>query len=205
MGKLNLHERPASISGLQATAAIGQGILMQTYEKYFNQHHQPIAQILVTKDDFMNTTRYTNFKNTIETLIDWNIIPIINENDTVAVEEIKVGDNDTLAAHVALGINAELLIISTDVDGLYTKDPKESNRGKLVHVVEEVTAEVESWGSKGGKGFGGMYTKVKAAKKLAEAGVPTIIVNGMNGNMIQAAVEGKNVGTLFLPHRRLKK
>ena len=204
VGKMNLRKRPGDMPKLQAVAAIGQGILMQTYEHYFDTHGQCIAQLLLTKDDFVNPVRYRNLKNTLETLIEWGVIPIINENDTVAVEEIKVGDNDTLAAYVAIGMDAELLIILTDVDGLYTKDPSNFGGGELVKTVEDVTPEVEGWASLAGKGFGGMFTKVQAAKQLAEHGIPTIIVNGAERNSLRCVLDGKDIGTLFLP-KRLKR
>lgn len=198
MGKMRLSERPEGMPQLQAAAAIGQGILMQTYEYLFNNYDQPVAQILLTKDDFTNPIRYSNLKSTLETLLGWGVIPVINENDTIATEEIKVGDNDTLAAYVALGIDAELMVILTDVDGLYKGNPSEFSDSELVEVVEEVTSEVESWASKAGKGFGGMYTKVQAAKKLAEKGIPTIIANGGEPDILDRVFK-ENVGTLFLP------
>ncbi len=198
MGKMRLSERPEGMPQLQAAAAIGQGILMQTYEYLFNNYDQPVAQVLLTKDDFTNPIRYSNLKSTLETLLGWGVIPVINENDTIATEEIKVGDNDTLAAYVALGIDAELMVILTDVDGLYKGNPSEFSDSKLVEVVEEVTSEVESWASKAGKGFGGMYTKVQAAKKLAENGIPTIIANGGEPDILDRVFK-ENVGTLFLP------
>lgn len=201
IGRVNLLQRPDDISQLQAAAAIGQGILMQTYEHYFDKYHQPIAQLLLTKDDFTSTVRYENLKRTLETLVSWGVIPIINENDTVAVEEIRVGDNDTLAAHVAIGVNAQLLVILTDVDGLYTEDPSESKDGELIKVVEEVTPEVERRASRAGKGFGGMYTKVQAARRLSEEGISTVIVNGMKNDILKSVLEGNDVGTLFLPKR----
>ncbi len=201
IGRMNLPQRPNDISKLQAAAAIGQGILMQTYEHYFEKYNQPIAQLLLTKDDFTNTLRYENLKHTLETLLSWGVIPIINENDTIAVEEIKVGDNDTLAAHVSIGADAQLLIIMTDVDGLYTKNPSETNDGELIKVIEEVTPEVESWASRAGKGFGGMYTKVQAAKRLSEEGILTIIVNGMKNDILKSVLQGEDVGTLFLSKR----
>ena len=201
MGRLNLSERPESMPQLQAAAAIGQGILMQTYEYFFTNYGQPIAQLLLTKDDFNNSVRYSNLTSTLEALLEWGVIPVINENDTVATEEIRVGDNDTLAAHVAMGIEAELLIILTDVDGLYTRNPSESARSELVETVEEVSSEVEGWASRAGKGFGGMYTKVQAAKMLAERGIPTVIVNGKEPDILLRVFESR-VGTLFLPRRR---
>jgi len=136
---------------------------------------------------------------TLETLLEWGVVPIVNENDTVATEEIKVGDNDTLAAHLAECIDAEILVIMTDVDGLYTGNP-EAPDSKLVKFVENITPTVESWASRIGKGFGGMYTKVQAAKLLAENGIPTVIANSSEPNAISRALEGE-IGTLFLPSR----
>jgi len=201
IGRMNLSQRPNDISQLQAAAAIGQGILMQTYEHYFEKYNQPIAQLLLTKDDFTNIRRYENLRHTLETLLNWEVIPIVNENDTIAVDEIKVGDNDTLAADVSIGANAQLLIILTDVEGLYTKNPSESKDRELIKVVEEVTPEVESWASRAGKGFGGMHTKVQAAKRLSKEGISTVIVNGMKSDILRSVLEGKDVGTLFLPKR----
>jgi glutamate 5-kinase len=197
VGRLELTKRPDSIEELQAAAAIGQGILMQTYEFFFNNYGQPIAQILLTNEDFTDPCRYRNLSKTLDTLIRWNVIPIINENDTIATEEIKVGDNDTLASYVTSGIKGEILIILTDVDGLYTSNPEESD-GKLIKVVEEITPEVESWASKAGKGFGGMYTKVQAAKRLADKGIPTVIVNSGEPDVLHK-VFTKQIGTVFLP------
>lgn len=200
MGRLNLNNRPENMPQLQAAAAIGQGILMHTYEYFFNNYGQPVAQLLLTKEDFTNPVRYSNLKSTVETLIEWDVIPVINENDTIATEEIKVGDNDTLAAYVAMGVNANLLIILTDVDGLYTKNPSETSESKLVETVEEVTPEIEGWASRVGKGFGGMYTKVQAAKMLAERGIPTVIVNSKEPDILKRIFITR-VGTLFLPRR----
>jgi glutamate 5-kinase len=172
LGKLGYTERPEEIHELQAAAAVGQAILMQTYEIFFNNYGQPIAQLLLTMDDFTFEERRENLSNTLETLLNWGVIPIVNENDTVATEEIKVGDNDTLGSYVALGAKAELMVILTDVDGLYTSNPSEGG-GEFVDVVEAVTEEVESWASHAGKGFGGMYTKVQAAKRLSGSAVCT--------------------------------
>jgi glutamate 5-kinase len=179
VGRLELTKRPDSIEELQAAAAIGQGILMQTYEFFFNNYGQPIAQILLTNEDFTDPCRYRNLSKTLDTLIRWNVIPIINENDTIATEEIKVGDNDTLASYVTSGIKGE-------------------SDGKLIKVVEEITPEVESWASKAGKGFGGMYTKVQAAKRLADKGIPTVIVNSGEPDVLHK-VFTKQIGTVFLP------
>jgi glutamate 5-kinase len=196
LGRLDIFTRPKDIEELQAAAAIGQGILMQTYEFFFNNYGQPVAQILLTKEDFTDPCRYRNLSKTLNKLLEWGVIPIINENDTVAIEEIKVGDNDTLASYVTSGISADLLIILTDVDGLYNGDPEESCCD-LVKVVDEVTPKIEGWASKVGKGFGGMYTKVHAAKRLAEMGIPTVIANCGEPNVINK-IFNEQVGTVFL-------
>ena len=197
LGRMRLTERPTDMDELQASAAIGQGLLMQTYEFFFNNYEQPIAQLLLTKDDFTDPGRNRNLSNTLETLINWGVIPVINENDTVATEEIKVGDNDTLASLVVMGSGAELLVILTDVDGLYTQHPSETG-GALIRVVEEVTPEVESWASRAGHGFGGMYTKVQAAKTLSERGVVTVIANHNTPDALSKVLTGE-IGTIFFP------
>ncbi|MBD3206238.1 glutamate 5-kinase [Candidatus Bathyarchaeota archaeon] len=199
LGRLEIPARPTEMDELQAAAAIGQGILMQTYEFFFNHYDQPIAQILLTNEDFTDPCRYSNLSKTIETLLKWGVIPIINENDTVATDEIKVGDNDTLASHVTIGVNADLLIILTDVDGLYNGTPGEE-ASELVKVVPEVTPEVESWASRVGKGFGGMYTKVKAAQNLASLGIPTVIANSKHPDALDRIFTEQD-GTLFLARR----
>ena len=189
--------RPDDMQELQAAAAVGQGILMQTYEFFFNNYEQPIAQLLLTGDDFTDDERNMNLSNTLETLINWGVIPIINENDTVATQEIKVGDNDTIASFVTMAVDADLLIILTDVDGLYTSNPSDG-AGEFVRVVEEITPEVEGWASKAGKGFGGMYTKVQAAKRLAEEGRATVIASSREPDALSKAFTGE-IGTLFMP------
>ena len=138
MGKIGLNEKPASISHKQALAAIGQGLLMQTYEKFFNNNGVTVAQILLTRDDFSHRDRYLNARNTIHALFDYQAVPIINENDTVAFEEIRLGDNDTLAALVAGLIGADLLILLSDIDGLYTADPRADQNAEFIPVVEEL-------------------------------------------------------------------
>ena len=198
LGKLGKKRRPEEMHFLQAAAAVGQAILMQTYEIFFNNYGQPIAQLLLTMDDFTDDLRRGNLSNTLETLLNWGVIPIINENDTVATEEIRVGDNDTLASYVTTESNAELLVILTDVDGLFTNTPS-SGGGELVRVVERITGEVEGWASEAGKGFGGMYTKVQAAKRLSEGGIATIIANCNAFDALAKALAGE-IGTLFLPN-----
>ena len=197
LGKLGRLERPEAIHELQAAAAVGQAILMQTYEIFFNNYGQPIAQLLLTMEDFTFEERRENLSNTLETLLNWGVIPIVNENDTVATEEIKVGDNDTLGSYVALEAKAELMVILTDVDGLYTCNPSEGE-GEFVDVVEAVTEEVEGWASHAGKGFGGMYTKVQAAERLSRGGIATVIVTTDTPDALAKVFRGE-IGTLFLP------
>ena len=151
IGKLNLKQRPRDIKLLQATAAVGQSILMSTYDRYFSAYGQTIAQLLLTHADFRSRQRYLNLRNTLLTLLKSDVIPIINENDTTAVDEIKVGDNDNLSALVASNLEADLLIILTDTDGLFTRDPRRSKRAELIPVVRDITPEIERIAHRGAK------------------------------------------------------
>lgn len=199
MGRMNLTRRPESMPLLQAAAAVGQGILMQVYEKYFEEYGQPVAQILLTREDFTDPRRHQNFINTMTTLLEWGVIPIVNENDTVAVEEIKLGDNDNLSALVAISIQADLLIMLSDVEGLYTGDPNKEKGVKLIKIVEKVTPEIENLAGAASRGFGGMLTKVQAAKMASEFGIPVVIANGAEREVLQRLAAGEEIGTLFLP------
>lgn len=198
VGRLNLKRRPEEMSSLQATAAVGQGILMQTYTKYFGEYQQPVAQILLTAEDLREAVRYKNFRNMLAILMKWGVVPIVNENDSVAWEEIKVGDNDILSAHVAIGAKADLLVILSDVEGLYMDYANKGKRGKLIHVVERV-ADVEKHVSKSPRGFGGMSTKLRAAKMATEQGIPVVIATGGDDKVLERMIDGEEVGTLFLP------
>lgn len=200
VGRLNLPRWPSKLVELQAAAAVGQGILMQVYERHFGDYGQPISQVLLTMDDFTDQRRYRNLRNTLETLLSWGVVPIVNENDTVAVEEIKVGDNDQLAAYVAIGIDADLLIIMTDVDGLYTIDPKRG-RGELLRTVDVFDGDIDRLAGSASKGFGGMATKIKAARMVGERGIPTVIVNGEERDVLKRVLAGEGLGTLFKPRR----
>lgn len=203
IGKLDLTQRPRDIKVLQATAAIGQNILMSTYDRYFTAYGQTIAQVLLTHEDFFNRKRYLNLRNTLSILLKSGVIPIINENDTVAVDEIKVGDNDNLSALVASNLGADLLIILTDTDGLFTYDPKRSKKAALISVVDEITPEIERIAEKRGKtGVGGMKTKIQAAKVTMKAGIPMVIANGGEENIIMRIMEGEPLGTLFMPKKK---
>ena len=203
IGKLDLKQRPRDIKVLQATAAVGQNVLMSTYDSYFSNYGQIIAQVLLTHEAFFNRQRYLNLRNTLDTLLNSGIIPIINENDTVAVDEIKLGDNDNLSALVASNLDADLLIILSDVDGLFTSNPKRSKKAELIPVVDEITPEIERIAEKGGKtGVGGMKTKLQAAKVTMKAGIPMLIAKGSEVNILIRIIEGEQVGTRFMPKPR---
>lgn len=202
MGKLGLEEKPKTIPEKQALAAIGQGILMHMYEKLFGEYGETVAQVLVTREDITDRGRYLNARNTLLMLLKLGVIPIINENDTVAFEEIKLGDNDTLAALVSGLIDADLLVLLTDIDGLYTADPRKEPEAQLIKVVEELTPEIiELAGNPGTKwGSGGMATKIQAAEIAGNSGIPMIVTNGSREGVIRETLrEGINSGTLFIP------
>ncbi|HHW03798.1 MAG TPA: glutamate 5-kinase [Thermoanaerobacterales bacterium] len=184
----------------QALAAVGQGILMQFYEKLFSEYNTTVAQILLTKEDVEKGLRRQNAINTIRALLDFDIIPIINENDTVAVDEIVFGDNDTLSAVVAKLIGADLLILLSDIDGLYTGIPSEEGTSKIP-VIEHITPEIEALagGSQTQFGTGGMKSKIMAAKIATQAGIAMAIINGENPELIYDVLAGKNPGTFFVP------
>lgn len=199
MSRLGLLEKPKTIPQKQAAAAIGQSALMWNYERAFSFHEEKVAQVLLTRDDLSNRNRYLNARNTLLTLLGFGVIPIINENDTVVVAEIKVGDNDNLSALVTSLINADLLIILSDIDGLYDRDPRLSKNAKLIPLVHQVTAEMEKQasGTLSPVGIGGMVTKLQAARKAALCGVPMILANGATEGILQKILQGENVGTLF--------
>jgi glutamate 5-kinase len=198
---LHLPERPKTIPDKQATAAIGQPLLMEAYETAFRRQHQPIAQLLLTKDDFTTRKRFVNAKNTFAALFDKNVVPVINENDTVAVDEIKLGDNDNLSAMVATLIEADVLVILTDIDGLYSDDPTRNPEATLIPVVEKITPSVERFAKKSNSELstGGMATKIQAAKRCVRAGIAVIIANGKNPNALDDIFSGNIQGTVFLP------
>lgn len=203
IGRLGLERRPKDMPSLQASAAVGQGILMQVYSEHFGSYGQPTAQMLLTREDFTDPRRYRNFRNTATTLLRWGVVPIVNENDSVEVEEIRLGDNDTLSALVAVGIRADLLIILSDVDGLYTGDPRKDARAELIEIVEKVTPKIERIAGKASpRGFGGMLTKVRAAKIASEAGIAVVIANGWEENVLERVIAGERLGTIFLPVRK---
>jgi glutamate 5-kinase len=199
--KLGLSKRPESLSHKQALAAMGQSNLVRAYEEAFAEHGAKAAQILLTRDDLTHRGRYLNARNTLFTLLSWKIIPIINENDTVAVEEIKFGDNDNLSAMVANLTESQLMVNLTNIDGLYDKDPKIAPEAKLIRVIDKVDRKIAKFAGTipGFLGTGGMASKVTAAKKLALGGIPTIIANGLTPGILRDVFSGKETGTLFLP------
>ncbi|MDR3562880.1 MAG: glutamate 5-kinase [Negativicutes bacterium] len=201
MDRLGLKEKPKTIPEKQAAAAVGQGILMHTYEKLFGEYGQIVAQVLLTREDSVNRKRYTNSRNTLTTLLGMGVIPVINENDVVAVDELKIGDNDTLSAMVASIVDADLLIILSDVDGLYTDNPQTNPTARLITEITDITPEIEALAGGPGsvRGTGGMYTKIQAAKIAVNSGVVMTIASGSHSGVIREIVSGAEVGTIFLP------
>lgn len=202
--KLQLKEYPKNLPVKQAAAAVGQGQLMWAYEKAFERLNLQVAQILLTHQDLADRRRFLNARYTLTALIDFGVIPIINENDTVAVDEIRVGDNDTLAAQVAHLVDADLLVILSDVEGLFTEDPRKNPAATLIPLIPDITEEIERKAGMSStfEGTGGMATKVRAAKKVGEYGVPTLIVNGQKPGLLPAVLAGGEGGSLFLAKER---
>lgn len=204
--RLGYGSRPSSVAAKQACAAAGQGLLMEEYTKYLLERGYVSAQLLLTRGDFADRRRYTNAFNSLELLLKKGAVPIINENDTIAVEELKLGDNDTLAAYMAAMLHANLLIFLTDVDGLYTANPAKDKNARHIDVVDRITKELEdSAGSAGtSNGTGGMITKVRAAKLATRAGVPVFITSSADENAVLKALDGSGKGTLFTSRYSLK-
>ena len=199
MGKLLLKSRPTDMPTKQAAAAVGQCELMYTYDKLFTEYGHTVAQILLTGDDLDHEDRRQNFENTLYRLLELQALPVINENDTVATQEIAVGDNDTLAAIVAKCVHAELLVLLTDIDGLYTADPHKNPDAKLIPLVTEITPEIIALaGGKGSAlGTGGMSTKLHAAQIATEASIDMVIAHGAKPELLYDIAEGLPVGTRF--------
>jgi glutamate 5-kinase len=199
--RMNITEKLKSIPEKQAAAAIGQGRLMRVYSKSFEKNGHYVAQILLTLSDLTDRQRYLNIRNTLSTLMEWGAIPIINENDTVAVDEIKFGDNDNLAAMIANIIEADLFINLTSTDGLYDCNPLLSKKAKLINIVSDFSEEIEAAATEetSSAGTGGMKSKFQAAKKVTAMGIPCIIAPGKKKNVLIDIMKGKEIGTLFLP------
>ena len=203
VGKLSLKERPRDIPTKQAAAAVGQCELMYTYDKLFSEYNHTVAQLLLTGSDFRHDDRYHNFQNTMRRLLELDVLPIINENETIATEEIKVGDNDTLSAMVAVSVGADRLVLLSDIDGLYTADPHKDPTAKLIPEVAEITEEILALaGGEGSSlGTGGMRTKLSAATMCVDAGCEMVIMNGEDPERLYDLFEGGSIGTRFLPKR----
>lgn len=199
VGKLSLNEKPSDMPTKQAAAAVGQCELMYVYDREFSQYNHTIAQILITNSDIENEKNHNNFRNTVTRLLEFGALPVINENDTVSTEEIEIGDNDTLGAIVATSVKADLLVLLSDIDGLYTKDPRKDADAELIPEVYELTEEIMAMGEGKGSllGTGGMFTKLKAAKIATSDGIDMIIANGDNPSILYDIAEGKPVGTKF--------
>ena len=199
VGKLGLRSRPSDIPTKQAAAAVGQCELMYTYDKLFSEYNHTVAQLLITGDDVENPIRHANFRNTLNRLLELEAIPILNENDTVATDEIVIGDNDTLAAIVAESIDADKLVLLSDIDGLYTADPHKDPNAKLLSFVAEITDDIRTLGggSAGNQGTGGMATKLRAAEICLDAGCDMIITNGKRPDDLYDILSEKAVGTTF--------
>ena len=198
---LGLAHRPTTLPQKQAAAAIGQSRLMRAYEEAFSGYGLKVAQILLTRDDLANRRRFQNARGTLDTLLACGIVPVINENDTVVVDELKFGDNDNLSALVTNLVEAQLLLIMTDIDGLYTADPRSDPAATLIPQVRVITREMErgAGGSGTSVGTGGMATKLAAAKKVAKSGVAAIVFAGKEDGNLSRVMAGEPVGTLFLP------
>ncbi|ADI01490.1 MAG TPA: glutamate 5-kinase [Syntrophothermus lipocalidus] len=201
VARLGLKEPPRTLPMKQAMAAVGQGTLVHMYEKLFSEYSKTVAQVLLTKDDFNERLRYLNSRNTLLTLLGLGVIPIINENDTVVVDEIKFGDNDTLSALVAGAVDADLLVILSDIDGLYDDDPRQNPKARRLPEVYEITDEMEKKSHRRGTKLasGGMYTKLLAAKIVMAAGIPMVVAHGAEKNVLRRIIAGEPLGTLFVP------
>lgn len=200
MGKLGLSRKGADMPTKQAAAAVGQCELMYIYDKEFSEYNHTAAQLLITGEDIDDEKRRTNFQNTLFRLLELGALPIVNENDTVATQEIEIGDNDTLAAIVSVCVNADLLVLLSDIDGLYTADPHKDANAKLIEVVEELTPEIIALGGGAGSslGTGGMATKLRAAQMTTQQGISMRIMNGSRPYDLYDVLDGKSVGTLFV-------
>ena len=204
IGKLNMDRSHMDMPAKQAAAAVGQCELMHTYDTLFLKYSHTVGQILITGEDIENPERRTNFENTMKTLLKFGALPVVNENDTVATTEINsVGDNDTLGAIIAKTIDADILILMSDIDGLFTADPNRNPDARLIETVEEITKEIEAFAGDACSdlGTGGMATKIGAAQMVTESGCDMVIINGNYPDKLYDIVEGKSAGTLFRARR----
>lgn len=200
VGKLGLRQRPTDVPTKQAAAAVGQCELMYIYDKLFSEYHHTVAQLLITGEDVASEKRHCNFSNTLTRLLELGALPIINENDTVATEEIVIGDNDTLAAIVAKSVNARLLVLMSDIDGLYTADPRKDASASLISEVRVLDDSVKALAGVSGseQGTGGMITKLQAAEICMGCGCDMVIANGNDPEHLYEILEGKRIGTRFV-------
>ncbi len=203
VGKLGLKERPQDTPGRQAAATVGQCELMFLYDKFFSEYGNIVGQLLVTRRDFENEERHTNLHNSFMKLFEYSAIPIVNENDSVAVEEIVFGDNDSLSAHIAKIVDADLLIILTDIDGLFSANPRDDENAVLIHSVDKIDDSILALagGSGTNRGTGGMITKLHAAQIATEAGINTVVMNGSDPEELYKLLDGRQIGTLFKAQR----
>ncbi|MBI2985488.1 MAG: glutamate 5-kinase [Deltaproteobacteria bacterium] len=202
MTRLGIHQRPKTVPQKQALAAVGQIKLMALYERYFARFNKSVAQVLLTHEDLANRQRYLNAKHTLQALMESSIIPVVNENDTVAVEEIKFGDNDHLSALVATLVETDLLVILSDVDGIFDRDPRAHEEAQLISLIEDIKRAKRglSGESRSLYGTGGISSKIGAAEKAAAAGIPTLIANGLHSGVLPRLFDAKEeIGTLILP------
>lgn len=199
--KLKLPARPDEIPLRQAIASVGQSSLMLEYENAFSPFNKKVAQILLTGDGLVSRKRYLNARNTLHTLLSWKVVPVINENDTVSVDEIRFGDNDNLGAMITLMMGSDILINLTDIDGLFTADPRNDPDARLIPEVSSINRYIETIAGSlpGALGTGGMRTKIRAAKKLTSAGIPMVIANGRTENVLLRLFSGEALGTFFIP------
>lgn len=201
IGKMGFKEKPKTIPEKQAAAAVGQGILLHMYEKLFGEYGQIVSQVLLTREDLNERKRYLNARNALLTLLSWGTIPIVNENDTLAVDEIRFGDNDNLAALVAGLVDADLLVLLTDIDGLYWANPRTTKDAQIIPIVEEITSEIMALAGGAGSdlGTGGMVTKIQAGKVAVNMGIPMVIANCGQEGVLTQLLSGQLTGTLFTP------
>lgn len=201
-GTGRINHSTGSVEEAQALSTVGQSQLMHNYTESFARYDRKVAQLLLTQHDLENTERFTNFRNTIETLLEWGVVPIINENDAVATAEIRIGDNDMLSTSTAIGVEADLLVTLTDVGGIYTENPKTNSDAELIEAVGhnyDVVEELVAGGGSDGVGFGGIETKVTGARNVSEYGIPAIIAKSTEPNVLAKIATAKSVGTVFVP------
>ncbi|MEF8771124.1 glutamate 5-kinase [Halodesulfurarchaeum sp.] len=199
-GKGRVDQPAETVEDMQAVSTVGQSHLMRRYTESFERYDQKIAQILLSQEDLVDSDRFSNFRNSVETLLEWGVVPIINENDAIAIEEIKIGDNDMISASVAVGVEADLLVTLTDVGGVYTGNPKEDPEAKKIEAVGRNYAEVqEIVEASSSAEFGGIRTKVQGAREVNEHGIPAIIAESTEPDILEKIVSGESVGTIFIP------